>query len=189
MRRHFDRTLASFRDCLFTDAPLELTAAATWSDDAWFLDQDARRIERNDGWAVLQGGTGSGRLIGGNLCTLNLLQGTPYWPSLAGSVLFVEDDLESQPHHFERNLHSLLQQPDAAAIGGLVIGRFQRASSMTRGMLESIVSAAPQLAGRPVIAGVDFGHTDPVLTLPIGGDVRVEADTTTGAARIRIDRH
>jgi len=29
----------------------------------------------------------------------------------------------------------------------------------------------------PVIANVDFGHTDPKITLPIGGETRIKADS------------
>ena len=34
----------------------------------------------------------SGQLYGGNLCTLNLLQGTAYMPDLSNCILFLEDD-------------------------------------------------------------------------------------------------
>ncbi len=41
---------------------------------------------------VIQEGICEGEIIGGNLCTLNLLQGTPYMPDLKDKVLFIEDD-------------------------------------------------------------------------------------------------
>jgi muramoyltetrapeptide carboxypeptidase LdcA involved in peptidoglycan recycling len=105
----------------------------------------------------------------------DLLQGTPYMPSLADAVLIVEDDEESHPANFARNLTSLLQLPDAASIRGLVVGRFQRATNMTRQLLEQIINGQPQLADLPVLANVDVGHTSPMATLPIGGQVVVSA--------------
>ena len=54
-------------------------------------------------------------------------------------------------------------------MSGLLIGRFQRKSGMTRDLLEQIVARQPVLDGLPVLANVDFGHTSPCLTLPIGG--------------------
>ncbi len=36
---------------------------------------------------------------------------------------------------------------------------------MTREALEHIVATKAQLRGVPVIANVDFGHTDPLVTL------------------------
>ena len=74
----------------------------------------------------------SGRLVGGNLCTLNLLQGTPYMPGLDWAVLAVEDGDLSNPALFARDFTSLLQQPDAAGLCGLIIGRFQQASGVSR---------------------------------------------------------
>ena len=76
MREHFTQTLEWFTAALMSDSPSVVEPAETWTDDAWYLDQQNRRIDRNDGFWVMQEGTAEGRLIGGNLCTLNLLQGT-----------------------------------------------------------------------------------------------------------------
>jgi muramoyltetrapeptide carboxypeptidase LdcA involved in peptidoglycan recycling len=174
------------RACL-TEENFELQPADAWTDDLWFLDQDHRILEPNDGWWSIGAGRGTGRLVGGNLCTLNLLQGTAYWPSLNGAVLAVEDDELTNPVTFARDLTSLLQQPDAAAIRGLLVGRFQRASGLSRGVLEQILARQPHLAGLPVLGNVDFGHTSPLATLPIGG--RVELDVGGSGAGLRILEH
>ena len=89
-------------------------------------------------------------------------------PSLDGAVLFVEDDAASDVQTFARDLASLLQLPDAEGVRGMVVGRFQVASGMTRALLEEIVSRQPSLGGVPVLANADFGHTSPLVTLPIG---------------------
>lgn len=169
MRDRFEQTLAWFTSALFDDGEVDVRSAAFWTDDAWFLDQDNRKPIPNEGWWPLRPGHAEGPIIGGNLCTLNLLQGTPYFPPLEGAVLFVEDDELSNPVAFARDLTSLLQVPGALRITGLVIGRFQRASGMTRGLLDEIVARQPALTGLPVLANVDFGHTDPRVTFPIGG--------------------
>ena len=125
--------------------------------------------------------------MGGNLCTLNLLQGTPFMPPLEGSVVFAEDDDQVRPWDFDRDLVSLLQQPAFAGVRGLVIGRFQKATGMTRDLLTQIVASKPELAGLPVIANVDFGHTTPVLTFPVGGTVELSAESS--APRLTITSH
>ena len=140
-----------------------------WTDDLWFIDQDTRRPLPGDGWWRLQDGTAVGTIIGANLCTLNLLQGTEFMPPLDGALLALEDDSTSNPVTFARNLTSLLQLPNASGVRGLVIGRFQRDSHMTRQLLEQIVANQPALAGLPVLANADFGHTYPLATIPIGG--------------------
>jgi muramoyltetrapeptide carboxypeptidase LdcA involved in peptidoglycan recycling len=173
MRDHFEQTLHWFTAVLFDTSPVTLDPAPAWTDDLWFLDQDARDPHPGEGWWPLRPGTGEGRIIGGNLSTLNLLQGTPNMPSLDGAVLIVEDDFESHPAQFARNLTSLLQLPDAAAIRGMAIGRFQQASHMTRALLEQIVGNQPVLSGLPVLADIEAGHTFPMATFPIGGQARL----------------
>lgn len=176
MRDHNEQTVDWFRRMLMADDPVEVTAPARWTDDPWFLDQEDREVLDTDGWWTLAPGSMSGRIEGGNLCTLNLLQGTRWMPSLDDAVLFLEDDERSNPVDFRRDLHSLLQQPGAETVRGLVIGRFQRASGVTRADLEAIVASVPALRGKPVLANVDLGHTSPMLTVPLGGEADVDAD-------------
>lgn len=179
MRDHFEQTQRWFVETLVNAGPVELRPAATWTDDLWFLDQDHREEIPSEGWWSVQSGTAEGRIIGGNLCTLNLLQGTDFMPTLDGAVLALEDDSTSDPVTFARNLTSLLQLPDAGGIRGLAIGRFQRGSHMTRTLLDQIVANQPRLAGLPVLANVDFGHTFPMATLPIGGRLALDAGANT----------
>jgi muramoyltetrapeptide carboxypeptidase len=174
MRENFEQTQEWFEQALFDDASIELHPSGEWTDDPWFLDQDDRHPRPNDGWWPLRPGRAEGRIVGGNLCTLNLLQGTPWMPSLDDALLVVEDDFESHPHTFARDLTSLLQLPDALGIRGLVIGRFQTASGMSRRLLEQIIDGQDRLRGLPVLANIDYGHTSPMITLPIGGDATLE---------------
>lgn len=188
MRDHFEPTGDWFRAAVTGDAPIAVGPSQSWTDDLWFMDQDSRTPVPNEGWWRLRPGRASGRIVGGNLCTLNLLQGTAYMPSLDGALLFLEDALGSDAAHVARNLTSLLQQPDADGVAGLVVGRFQRASAVTREALDEIVARQPALRGKPVLAGVDFGHTSPLLTFPVGG----EAELAVGpdeTAELKITRH
>ncbi|MFI6792953.1 hypothetical protein ACIBG4_37035 [Nonomuraea sp. NPDC050383] len=97
------------------------------------------------------------------------------------------DDLESSPATFARDLTSLLQVPGASGIRGLAIGRFQRASRLTRPLLEQIVDAQPALGAIPVVAGVDVGHTYPLATFPVGGQARLPV--TDAQASLTLLRH
>ena len=186
MRDHLEQTLDWFVRCLFDDAPVDLAPAATWTDDRWFLDQDDRHPQPNEGWVALRPGHASGRLVGGNLGTFTLLQGTPYRPSLAGALLVVEDDAAAGPADVARHLTSLFQLPDADGITGVVIGRFQRDSRISRAHLEQMLDRLPLAAGVPVLAGVDVGHTSPLATLPIGGEAELVAGDRSS---LRVTRH
>jgi muramoyltetrapeptide carboxypeptidase LdcA involved in peptidoglycan recycling len=155
----------------------DVEPSPTWSDDAWFVEQESRTFHPNAGPVVLRAGVAEGTIVGGNLCTLNLLQGSEWMPSLDGALLFVEDDAQAGalgPVEFDRNLQSLLHQRDVGGIRGLLIGRFQPASEMSLDLLRRIVASKPELARVPVACGFDFGHTTPHFTFPVGGRARLD---------------
>lgn len=190
MRDHAEQTLTWFRQLVLEQAEVSVDPAQGWTDDAWFLDQDDRTVHPGEGWWPLQPGVAAGRIVGTNLCTLNLLQGGAFMPSLDGALLVLEDDEESAPETFARDLTSLLQLPDAGGVVGLVIGRFQRASRMTRERLAAIVTGQPALTGKPVLAGVDVGHTSPMASVPVGGrgqvDVPEPGESRRGSFTVRV---
>ncbi len=135
-------------------------------------DKIEKVVLKNDGMIPIQMGDSFGKIIGGNLCTINLLQGTPYMPDLNDSILFLEDDADDFGNdvfllEFDRNLESLLQLPNCK-IKGVVFGRFQVCSNMTIDKLKKIIKNKEKLRNIPIVCGADFGHTNPMFTIPIG---------------------
>ncbi len=129
--------------------------------------------ETAQGYIAIQEGKCEGEIIGGNLCTLNLLQGTPYMPDIKNKVLFLEDDNIMGDYfvcEFDRNLQSLLQIDGADTIRGIVFGRFDESCKMTEDIVKAIVKGkvSPDI---PIVFGVDFGHVFPMISFPIGGRV------------------
>jgi muramoyltetrapeptide carboxypeptidase LdcA involved in peptidoglycan recycling len=184
---YFDYTLEYFKKCLMSEDPFEILPSEQWSDDAWYKNQKERNLIKNDGFLVINEGSASGTIVGANLCTFNLLQGTEYFPDLENSILFIEDDEESLPHIFDRDLQSLIHLPSFSSVRGIVIGRFQMASKMTNELLIKIIKTKKELNNLPVIANVDFGHTDPKITFPVGGEVNLVAKD--GKAKIDLIKH
>jgi muramoyltetrapeptide carboxypeptidase len=174
MKSGFEYTAECFKKAIMNSGEFQIKASDTWSDDAWYLDQEDRNFHKNEGYMVLQEGTAEGTIIGGNLCTMNLLQGTEYMPSLNNSIVFIEDDEESHPFAFDRDLQSLLQLPDARGIKAVIIGRFQKNSGMTDYALQQIISSKKELRGIPIVANVNFGHTSPIATIPLGGKAAIK---------------
>ena len=100
--------------------------------------------------------------------------GTKYRPVFVkDTILFAEDTEGSDLLQFERNLQALIYQPDFANVKGLVFGRFQKGSKISREQLEFIVSTKRELKNLPIIGNVDFGHSTPLLTIPIGGTAKL----------------
>jgi muramoyltetrapeptide carboxypeptidase len=175
MKEGLDYTLQSFLDALTNDSPYEISPSPQWSDDPWHLDQENRTYYEQSHYHVINEGSAEGILIGGNLCTLNLLQGTEFMPPLKDAILFIEDDDESHPHSFDRDLQSLLHLPEAKEIKAILIGRFQKDSHMTEAALEKIIQSKRELEGIPVIANVNIGHVHPFATIPIGATASIRA--------------
>lgn len=170
-----DYTIDYFRKALMEEEDIEVKPSDMWSDDAWYLDQENRTFIKNDGWHIINEGEAEGTIIGGNLCTFNLLQGTEFMPSLTGAIFFLEDDELTFPENFDRDLQSLIHQKGFENVKGIIIGRFQKKSDISRELLEKIIKSKKELAHLPVIADVDFGHTNPMITIPIGGKITILA--------------
>ncbi len=183
----FDYTLEYFKKCLMQEDAYEVRPSKKWSNDKWGKDQENRNFEENKGYTVINEGTCRGKIIGGNLCTLQLLQGTDFWPNLKDSVLFIEDDSESNLDMFNRDLHSLSLNSQFNGVRGIVLGRFQPDSQITIESLKKIVQQNKKLSNIPFIADADFGHTSPRATFPIGGSTRIKA--AKGFVQIEITEH
>ena len=187
MKKGFEYTLEYFKKCLFSSEPFNIKPSKECSDDAWYKDQENRKFIKNKGYWIINPGKAEGTIIGGNLCTLNLLQGTEFMPSLKDSILLIEDDSESKAQHFDRDLQSLIHQPGFERVKGLIIGRFEKESEVTENLLIQIIKTKKELDKIPVIANVDFGHTTPICTFPIGGEIILVADQKK--VKLKIIKH
>lgn len=182
----FDKyTLPYFQRCLLSEDAYSVSPSEEWSDDAYYMNQEQRNFVKNAGPIVINEGSAEGVVLGANLCTFNLLQGTEYFPNLNNSVLFIEDDEMANPELFDRDIQSLIHQPGFEGVRGLVIGRFQRASGILDETLIKIIKTKKELGGIPVIANLDFGHTQSMFTFPIGGDVAFSAEGKSVKLEIR----
>ncbi|MBI3952394.1 MAG: LD-carboxypeptidase [Candidatus Doudnabacteria bacterium] len=175
-------TINYFKKCLFSEDAFEVMPSETFCDKRW----DAEEIKNEGYWTVNQGEV-QGTILGGNLLTFKYLQGTDFAPDLTDSILFLEDNDKENFRAFENQLQSLINQPDFIKIRGIIIGRFQKGSGMTKDLLTKIVRTKRELDNIPVAANIDFGHTTPTITFPIGGEV--ELVVTEISQRINIAKH
>ena len=181
MKKGAEYTLENLKKMILGDQENEIKPSDAWSDDLWFINQEDRTFIKNEGWQVINAGKAEGTIVGGNLGTFDLLLGSSYRPAFEkNTVLFVEECFTSEATDagsFERNLQALIYQPDFENVSGFVIGSFQKASYVTIEKLEYIIKSKKALDRMPVIANVDFGHTTPLLTLPIGGECSLDAES------------
>lgn len=187
-----DYTEEYFKKCLLFDTPKEydIIKSKIYYDFPWTYDEhSSRKKMRNIGPISLQTGSAEGTILGGNMCSLNLLNGTGYFPSTTGDiVLFIEDDsYDSIPETFERNLQSIIQQPYFKQVKAILIGRFQNDSKSTEKMIREIINSKGIDEDIAIAYNLDFGHTDPKFTYPIGGKMIV--NVTEDSVKLKILQH
>lgn len=178
MLKGFDYEMEYFKKMFFQSEEFEIVSSNEWSDDAWFIDQENRNFIPNEGMFIINEGEAEGNIVGGNLCTINLLQGTEYMPDISNKILFLEDDDMAGKIYlmeFDRNLQSMMHMPEFKTVKGIVLGRSQKATEMTKEKWIKLIKNKKELADIPVIAGADFGHSTPIFTFPVGGSAKLVA--------------
>lgn len=172
MKKGNEYTVEYFKNIFFNKKPVVIESSKDYSDDLWFLNQEKRTFIANKGMKIINKGKAQGIIIGGNLCTLNLLQGTEYMPNIKDDIiLFLEDDASTNENffmEFDRNLVSLMQTKLFNNVKAIVIGRCQIDSKMTEEKWQKLLDKK-ELRKIPIVIDADFGHTTPMFTFPIGG--------------------
>jgi len=132
----------------------------------------APEIPIPDGVAV-SSGSGSGIMGGGNLNTLCHLVGTPFAPSFANKILFLEDRAEA-PYKIDRMLMQMKLAGCFQEVAGVALGSFEDCGPIDD--ILRIVQDAFADFRVPILAGLDAGHGSHNLTLPMGVEAALDAD-------------
>ena len=129
-------------------------------------------IEVSDG-ITLSPGAGSGIFCGGNLNTLCHLVGTPFAPSFADKILFLEDRAEA-PYRIDRMLIQMKLAGCFKGLAGIVLGSFEDCGPADE--IFKIINEIFSDYHVPILAGMNAGHGNPNLTLPMGIEATLDAD-------------
>jgi muramoyltetrapeptide carboxypeptidase LdcA involved in peptidoglycan recycling len=186
-------TDAAFRRALFEADPIGPLPHNTegwtaehlpWSDPA--NQEKPRRRAPSDGVHRLRGeGRVRGRLIGGCAEVLEMLKATALWPPPShwdGAILFYETSEEAPSDVLVlRWLRNFAAQGILSRLSGLLLARpggdidEARREAQKAAVLRALDEAGlPEL---PVLADLDFGHTDPIATLPYGAMAEIDCDS------------
>ncbi len=142
-----------------------------------FLRAMEGRFEDIHGGATVNTGQAEGRLIGTNLCVLQSLAGTPYYPNLADKILLLED-VDEKSYRIERMLLQLRQQPSFEQVRGIVFGQFTdiRLNHPDDKDINQVIDEFASVLKVPVIRNFPFGHVRARKTVPLGAFVELNAD-------------
>lgn len=137
---------------------------------------DARRID--------------GTLWGGNLALVGHLCGTPYFPSIDGGILYVED-VNEEPYACERIFMQLQHAGVLARQKALILGDFAKCSAENtqryQYSMDEVVESLRLMLPYPVLTHFPFGHIARKATLPFGGQGTVQL--SQGGYSLRFGGH
>lgn len=130
-------------------------------------------------------GKAKGRLVGGNLSLIASLEGTPYAVDTNGAILMIEDVNEA-PYRIDRMLQQLKLAGKLGQIKGAVLGKFTedfvREDKLTddkRFDTSGVLRQYFEDLGVPVLVNYPIGHYPQNCTVPLGGEVEIDADVKT----------
>jgi muramoyltetrapeptide carboxypeptidase LdcA involved in peptidoglycan recycling len=160
-----------------------VTPAASWTEEFmdWSTKADLERpraLTPSDGWTWLKGGEGEGVLIGGCIESLQHLRGTAHWPDWTDAILFLETSEEKpSPAKVDGILLDYENMGVLERLRGMIVGRPKDYSSDEKAELREVLLDRTRRFRFPIISDMDFGHTAPQLTLPIGCRARIHGES------------
>lgn len=157
--------------------PYEYQMPAVWTDE--FInwgEQDRGKAEYTNDWVGVIPGICRGRLIGGNLNTMEGFFGTEYMPEIRkGDILFMEDSLKDACT-IERTFSLLKLAGVFDKIGGILLGKHEKFDDNGTGRKPyEILLEVLGDCQIPFLAEFDCCHTHPMFTMPIGCQVELDA--------------
>ena len=127
------------------------------------------------GGTIIKPGLGTGPVLAGNLTTVCHLIGTSFQPSTNGHILLFEDRGEA-PYRVDRMLTQLQMAGFLNGIAGVAFGLFESCGEPEE--ILRIIRDRFKNASYPVLTGMEFGHGERNLTIPVG--LRATLDTERG---------
>ncbi|KAF1322907.1 Udp-n-acetylglucosamine transferase subunit, partial [Globisporangium splendens] len=177
-----------------TDPIGAIVPSLEWTDDKtanWLTKADMTYMDKmkpNAGYVWLREGKAQGRILGGCLPTMLNVRGTEYMPDLTGAVLLLETP---EGHEFDKGMP--LDEANAVLgclrldgtfkrISGLVVGRAFAYTDAQVAELQRLIMYHTRDTAFPILYGVDTGHTNPIVTIPLGCQVALDSTAEAEAA-------
>jgi muramoyltetrapeptide carboxypeptidase len=125
-------------------------------------------------------GVASGVVTGGNLKLIVSTLGTPYEINTDNTILFIEE-INEHPYEIDRMITQLVLSEKLNNVKGIVFGKFNNPHKrmpfhpFAQFTIVEIIEQLLKPFNIPIVYNIPFGHTDIMLTLPIG--IKVELNT------------
>lgn len=127
-------------------------------------------------------GKARGKILGGNLITLNAILGSQYDYDYTDSILFLEEIGETT-YRIDRALAQMKLSGVFSKIKGVILGDFNNCEKDSEKDLDLLGTFADYFKDLniPVIYNYHSGHCEPMMTLPFGvlGEIDTEKNSIT----------
>ncbi|MDC2863620.1 S66 family peptidase [Bacillus sp. BP-3] len=161
--------------------PYTIKKPPYWTDEFINWEEKTKEKQRiKNEWICVNAGKATGRLIGGNLDTLTGIWGSDYMPEIKeGDILFIEDTSKDAAT-IERSFSLLKLNGVFNKISGLILGKHEQFndSGTSKKPYEILLEVLDGI-NIPFIADFDCCHTHPMLTVPIGMKIGMDATNKT----------
>lgn len=122
-----------------------------------------------ENFQVLKDGHAEGTVIGGNLCLLVSMIGTPYEMDTKGKILFIEE-IEEDVRRIDRMMYQLKYSGKLEDSAGIIFGDFTGCTNKAKeeyGIIELFKDILKDY-NKPVMYNIKSGHCSPMSTIPLG---------------------
>ena len=160
-----------------TKIPYAFETPKYWTDEHINWETQCRSKEKRENkWITVCDGIARGRVIGGNLNTIQGIWGSKYMPEIKnGDILFIEDSLKDSAT-IERSFSFLKLNGVFDRISGIILGKHELFDDLNTGRKPyEILLEVLGDKKLPFIADFDCCHTHPMMTLPIGCEIELDA--------------
>lgn len=185
----YDYTVDSIKNILFNANPnYEIKKCDYWTNE--FIPWDEKNINKyktklpdEKGYEILQGkGKVNGRLLGGCIEVLDMVNGTKIWPCLEewkDKILFIETSEEKpQPNTVKYFLRNMNAQGIFDVINGIIVGKPQSEQFYEeyKEVFKQVVGIESKHPDLPILYNVNFGHSEPIGIIPYGTLCELDCD-------------
>lgn len=181
--RMFAYTQEYFLKTVASRSPVGLVEPSpTWTEEilGWEQQKDRERprhMQPSPGWTWLKPGRAEGRLVGGCLGSLEHLRGTAFWPNWQDAIFFFETSEEKPtPEDVDATLMDYQNMGVFDQLAGMIVARPMLYTDEEKQQLREIILARTAGTSFPIVTDMDFGHTAPQFTLPIGCRARIDTE-------------
>jgi len=181
----FNYTIDYFLKVLTQTKPVgSIIPSKSWTDQVvpWDKEKIKRRnLIKNSGYEWLKNGTATGKLIGGCIYSINQLFETKFNLNYTDKIIFLEnsegqDMTKGDPIEILKSqLQDLKNRKIFDNSKGLIIGKLYGYSIDEKNEIKKYIKNLLVKFNFPILYGVNVGHTDPIITIPLGRNVTLNS--------------